>query len=540
MPITDINNPGVVEIADQGYPIAPDGGTPAPTNENVTIADQAEVPAPLDTVTSADPAPPLTPFLPANQGNPLGLPVNLTVPAENPVLLTDVQNVDTAIDGDPPVNPRSYLVSQVGSIPIDTAEALVNYTIGVLSALCNVKMTLASCTFAALTAGNLVITIFFSDGTNTVTTLTLGDLQALGAVSTGQISFLPSATKIIIGARMVVTALQGPGLLIPGTLATVQRVGFTDGELIDATQIAVSQTAIGGTSGVVPNVVVVTDDATGLSPTAGTVNLRLTFTMLRPFSANGVSLVGRPIAFQEIDANRPILVMADYYLVVSNADPIGPDIVPLGIEPGALISFDTARYAGEMIFQVDPFATQNVGPEPLGVPMDVIPTTGLVAETMNLKLDLVGCDFSALTAGDMIALVTLEGGAVYGQVFNLFALQALGNRRTAWVSLALQGVVPPFSLLDPRGIVVQAQLLIWSLSGPGLSAATASVQRNGKQVGEVIPTTTAVALPVSPYEVVNYFNQPLPPDPSTIGGSIINVNVADQIATIGTPLNVLP
>jgi len=652
----DITNPGVVEIANQGYPRAPDGGSPAPTNDNVRVADQATPPAPLDSVFSTNPPPPLQPTLPANQGNPLGLPTNLTVPAENPVLagvvndvcslklfldgctfaaltagnititiildsgtrftftqtlsnlqvlggtdqatllftptpgnfilgaimtvialqgpglqvptttgsvqrdtlssqdgeivpissiatsqtittrLSDTLTTDLMEDDTPPANPKAYLVSQVGSIQIDAAEAIVDYTIGVLSALCNVKMTLSGCTFDLLTAGNLVITIFFSDGTNTVTTIALGDLQALGAVATGQIPFAPTPGKIIIGARMVVTALQGPGLLIPGTVATVQRVGSPDGELIDVTQIAVSQTVVGGTSGVVSNVAVVTDDATGLPPTVNTVNLRLTFAMTRSFTANGISLVGRPVTFQEIDVNRPILIMADFYLVVANNDPNDGAVVPLGIEPGALISFDVARYAGELIFQVDPFATQNVG---AGTPIELPgtqPQVGIYAETMTAKIDLVGCNFNALTNGNLAVSLTLANGTFHYTSFNHAALVALGNRASALISLPFaQGDPPPF--VAPNDIVLTAYVMIGvGVTGPGLVAATIVVQRVGRPMGEIIPTCSILTMNIFTHR----FNTPGTQPGVTIGGASRDVNVADQISTIGTPLNVLP
>ncbi len=376
----DITNPGVVEIASQGYPKAPDGGSPAPTNsDSARVADQAMPPASLDSVSSADPAPPLNPILPANQGNPLGLPDDLTIPAPNPIPLTDVQDVNVMTEGGAPVNPRAFLISQAGSIAIDSAESIQESVIGFSDAAIDIIIVLSGSTFAALTAGNLVIRFFCSDGVVAQTTLSLAALQALGAVATATVPlFPPIFGRTIVGTQTIVTAFQGPGLL--SATFTVQRTGdpvsYNDGELVPLTDPTISQTVNVGVQGAVTNLVIVTDNETGGLPNSASVNLRLTFQMPQSFLTKGISLAGRPVDFEAIDANREIAVMAAFYLVIPNFNANGESIVrniasATGVQLGALVSFDTARYAGETISQVDPTVTQNVvidsGP-PTGVP----------------------------------------------------------------------------------------------------------------------------------------------------------------------------
>lgn len=545
----DINNPGVVEVANQGYPRAPDGGTPAPTNENVRVADQAEPPAPLDTVFSTNPPPPLQPVNPADQGNPLGLPVNLTVPAQDPVLLADVQDINTAIDGDPPVNPKTFLVSQAGSIETDSAEAIQEGVIGFPDTTINIVLDLTGCQFVNLTAGSLLIRFYCSDGVIASVTLSLADLQALGPVTTATVALSPATTgKIIVGTQTVVTAFQGPGLATASF--TVQRAGnpaYITGELVPATNALIGQTVNVGVQGAASNVVTITDNEVGGPPQITSVNLRLTFQMLQSFISNGVALNGRPIDFEEIDASRPILIMAAFYLVIANANDDGSTIVTgslatTGMQLGAIVSFDTARYAGEMIFQVSPYATQDVG-FPTGDPPSVIlpPAPGIPAGVMTLRVDLTGCNFSALLPGsDIIVLVTLANGVQHYHTFNSAAFNALGNIRTAYLTIAFDQGGPPLFVL-PTDIVMQAVALIWTFTGPGLTAATLSVQRVGQPDGEIIPTTTAIVPPGPPYLVTHDFNiSPPQVDPSSPTPPAVNVNVADQVLTIGTPINVFP
>jgi hypothetical protein len=546
----DINNPGVVEIADQGYPKAPDGGEPAPTAIDVRIVDEATPPAPLESVFSADPAPPLLPFLPANQGNPLGLPVNLTVPAQDPVPLAQVQDVNLMLGGIPPVDPRDFIISQVGSMEINAAEAIYEAVVAYPSVPCNIHIVTAGCTFDLLTAGDLSLTIYYSDGTSSFHFFSLATIQALGAVLDGRIDFTPTPGKMMTGARLDVNAFQGPGL-IASSYAEVQRTilppGATDEDIIPETSILISTSVVSGTSGIARNIVVITDNETGLFPDFNTVNLRLTFALVESFYAKGIVLNGRPVTFEAIDFNRPILIMAEYYLVVTNDGPDGQSIAPGGIVLGDVISFDRARYAGEMIFQIDPHATQNVTATgggnspvmPFDTVVDAAPPVGILAETMNIKIDLLGCDFAALTNGQIVIFVTLASdppGVNHISALDLPTLQALGNRRSAVVALPFNlGGPPPFVL--PSEHVLQVIAVVFAqIAGPGLTAATFSVQRNGRTIGEIVPTGSALAVT----SFYRDFNTQAAPIETTIEGPTVNANAADQIAVIGTPKDVYP
>jgi hypothetical protein len=656
----DITNPGVVEVADQGYPRAPDGGTPAPTNADVRVVDQAEPPAPLDTVFSTNPPPPLAPVLPANQGNPLGLPVNPTIPAENPVRagvvndacslklfldgctfavltagnisvtiildsgtrftftqtlgnlqalggtnqatllfsptpgnfivgaimtvvalqgpglqvptttgsvqraalgsqegeivpissiatsqtitarLSDTLTTDLMQDGTPPVDPKAYLVSQVGSVQIDAAEAIQESVIGFRDTSINADLHLNGCTFAALTAGSLVVKFYCSDGTVAQASLSLADLQALGAVSVATVLlFPPIFGRIIVGTQAIVTALQGPGLATPSYF-TVQRTGdpgYETGELVEQTNLLISQTVNTGVLGAASNVVTVTDNETGGVPTYASVNLRLTFQMVQSFVARGIPLNGRPIAFEAIDSSRPIVIMADYYLVVTNFNNVSENLVgDGGLQLGTLISFDTARYAGEMIFQVEPTATQDVT-------IESAPVLGIPAEVMTLKIDLDNFYFANLWAGSLAVVFWVnhpDGSEYHYQTLSTVDLQALGNRSSAIVTLPCPLGSPPGGL-RPIDIITQVQLFSTSpFLRPDLSviSVTGSIQRLGRPIGEIVPTVTLYTL-----TIIDYSNgripQPPPPKPS-LGLPAVEVNVADQVTTIGNPINILP